>query len=70
MSSCGEDDNDDVAQRSRMKTPAYADQRRNGGENSAALVSGQQQVADVPLAAGRAHLRGKRKTVSLQLGSM
>lgn len=39
-----------------MKTPAQTDQRRNGGENGAAVISGHQHVADVALTAGRTHL--------------
>lgn len=39
-----------------MKTPAQTDQRRNGGENGTAVISGHQHVADVALTAGRTHL--------------
>ena len=59
--SCSEDADDDVAQCCRMKACARAVQRRSGGENSAALVFRHQQVTDVPLTAGRAHLEGGDK---------
>lgn len=63
LSSCRDDADDedsDVAWRGGMKPPAGADQGRGGGENGAALVSGHQHVADVPLTAGRAHLAEER----------
>lgn len=50
-----------------MKTPAQTDQRRNGGENGAAVISGHQHVADVALTAGRTHLRDERKAFTLRL---
>lgn len=69
-SSCEDDNNDgddDEAQRSRMKTPAQTNQRRNGGENGTAVISGHQHVADVPLTAGRAHLRDERKAYHVKV---
>lgn len=57
-STCSDDDDENGhdAQHCRTKPPAGADQRRRGGEHGAALVPRHQHVADVALAAGRAHL--------------
>lgn len=56
----GEDDaHGDVAQHGGVEPCAGAGERRGGGEDGAGLVSGHQHVADVALAAGRAHLSTK-----------
>lgn len=40
-----------------VSPPARAHQRRRGGKNGAAFIFWHQNVADVPLTAGRAHLK-------------
>lgn len=55
------DHDDEVQQSWGVKASARADQRRGGGEDGAAVVSRHHDVADVPLAAGRAHLTEEAK---------
>ncbi|KAJ4924334.1 hypothetical protein JOQ06_000574 [Pogonophryne albipinna] len=55
--SCRADADEDVAQRCREMLRARADQRRRRGKDGTAGVPRHKDVTDVPLTAGRTHLR-------------